>query len=125
MNRIRVTMMSAAVGVAAIVAPASAQDARTAEVILAEMNALQAPEYDRSKRGDEDYQKGYMQERNAAAGHLHDVANVLVPHLAIISNNCTVGAPTSHLPAGPALKEERPGEKQIFRPGRRRPFRVF
>ena len=65
MNRITVTLMSAAVGVAAIVAPAAAQDARTAEIILAEINALQTPEHDRSKRGDEDYQKGYMQERNA------------------------------------------------------------
>ncbi|MCH7793343.1 MAG: hypothetical protein IID31_13815, partial [Planctomycetes bacterium] len=65
MNRIRLTMMSAAVGVAAIVAPASAQDARTAEVILAEINALQSPDYDRSKRGDEDYGKEYRQELNA------------------------------------------------------------
>ncbi len=65
MNRIRLTLMSAAVGVAAIVAPAGAQDARTAEVILAEIDALQTPAYDASKRTDTDYRKEYMEKRNA------------------------------------------------------------
>lgn len=80
MNRFKMTVLSAAAaGVAAIVAPACAQDARTPETIIAEFDAVKAPRFT-GKRGADDYQEK-LQEYYAARAVMAETQAALILEL--------------------------------------------
>lgn len=64
------SLVGLALALAAVLAPmsqAAAQDARSAEIILAEYDELQGPRYDGSRRGEDGYMDEYIAERKAFA----------------------------------------------------------